>query len=134
MYSFSTIALYVLAAECFRRICLTLIEAFIGPLSKMPGPWLCKFHKVPYMIAMLKGDAATEMPALFDKYGNTVRVGPAEVLVTGPKAVQQIFGQEDWPKGPQYAKLRENVKIANLFNETDKVAYKQRVSLAVWRS
>jgi len=78
---------------------------------------------------VLAGDTPTVVPELFEKYGDTVRIGPTVVMVTGPKALVQVLGHEDFPKDPKYAFLREDPKIANLFNETDKAAYKIRVSL-----
>jgi hypothetical protein len=129
-----TTALYALAAECLRRFVFVLLRAFTGPLSKIPGPLWYRFHWVPWMYTYMASNIGDAMPALFEKYGNIVRVGPDYVIVTGPKAVHQILGEEDFPKSPKYELLREDRNIRNTFTETDKIAYKQRVSLWSWFS
>jgi hypothetical protein len=129
MYSYATIALFVVGAECLRRLCKILLNAYTGPLSKIPGPFWNKFTIVPWMLPVLSGDTPRVVPKLFEKYGDIVRIAPAGVMVTGPKAVMQVLGHDDFPKDPKYAYLREDPKISNLFNETDKAVYKIRVGL-----
>lgn len=77
----------------------------------------------------INGTIGTANSAMFAKYGNTVRVGPSEVLITGAKAVHQVLAQEDFPKSERYTLSREYKHIPNLFNMTDKVAHRARVCL-----
>jgi hypothetical protein len=75
MYSISTLLIYALVAEVFRRCCVILLVAFTGPLSKIPGPMIGKFTSWPWMIQCVKGNQMNIGPGLFKKYGNIVRVG-----------------------------------------------------------
>jgi hypothetical protein len=114
MYSYTIIAVCLVGVECLRRLCKIFLTAYTGPLSKIPGPFWSKFTVLPWSISAIRGDSPRTVPELFEKYGNTVRVGPNLVMVTGPKAVVHVLGHEDFPKDPKYAYLREDPKIANL--------------------
>jgi hypothetical protein len=54
---------------------VTLSRAFIGPLSKVPGPFYMKFTAVPWAITCINGEQMNVAPELFKKYGNIIRVG-----------------------------------------------------------
>jgi len=75
MESYVLLLLYLALAEVFRRCCITLIAAFTGPLSKVPGPLLMKLSKWPWVIETITGNQMNVAPKLFEKYGETVRVG-----------------------------------------------------------
>jgi hypothetical protein len=75
MYSISTLLIYALVAEGFRRCCVILLVAFTGPLSKIPGPMIGKFTSWPWIIQCVKGNQMNIGPGLFKKYGDIVRVG-----------------------------------------------------------
>jgi hypothetical protein len=75
MFSYISLLLYLGLAELFRRCCFVLIEAFTGPLSKVPGPVLMKLSRLPWMFENIRGNTMNAAPKLFKKYGDVVRVG-----------------------------------------------------------
>jgi hypothetical protein len=76
METYVKILLGLVAAELFRRICSTLLNAFTGPLSKIPGPFLSKFSSIPWAIEMIKGTHSLAARSIFEKYGSSiVRIG-----------------------------------------------------------
>jgi hypothetical protein len=75
MYSYVALLFYVALAELLRRCCIALIAAFTGPLSKVPGPFIMKLTNVPWMIEHITGNRMNTAPKLFEKYGDTVRIG-----------------------------------------------------------
>ena len=46
------------------------------PLAKFPGPKLRGAFYFPKHVEALKGDSASGLKALHDKYGDTVRIAP----------------------------------------------------------
>ncbi|PMD33538.1 cytochrome P450 [Hyaloscypha variabilis F] len=126
MYSIGTILLYALAAEIFRRCCLILLAAFTGPLSKIPGPMIGKFTSWPWLIQCVKGNQMNIGPGLFQKYGDVVRVGPADIMFRDKATITKILIDEDFRKSHDYETVREDPNVASLITETDKVKYKQK--------
>ncbi|RDW76958.1 hypothetical protein BP6252_05011 [Coleophoma cylindrospora] len=126
MTSFVQMLVVVLVGEFLRRCLETLLFAFTGPLAKIPGPWLCKVSTLPHKLALIQGRNVERYRDLMKRYGDTVRVAPNLVLVSGRDAVYQIVVEDDLPKGAFYHGIQANPKAPDLQTETDKVAYKQR--------
>src|ERR1700712_5485129 len=84
MYTVTTLLLYALAAEIFRRCFLVLLAAFTGPLSKIPGPVVGKFTSWPWIIQCVMGNQMNIGPGYFEKYGDVVRVGEHHFLQSRP--------------------------------------------------
>lgn len=75
MENYLWLLLYTALAEVARRVVLSLITAYTGPLSKIPGPALSKLTPLFWRLKISSGDFYYLLPELFKKYGNTVRVG-----------------------------------------------------------
>ncbi|KAJ4129010.1 hypothetical protein NW768_007539 [Fusarium equiseti] len=125
-YSYTTLALVAVGLELLRRVLKTLILAFTGPLSKVPGPFWNKLSPLPWRLAFLKGTAPFLALDLHGKYGKVVRVTPNLVLVSDPVYVHKILVEWDLHKSPLYEKYRQNPHIATLFTERDKAKYRVR--------
>jgi hypothetical protein len=76
MEPYLTILLGLVLAEFVRRCCFTLLHAFTGPLSKVPGPFLAKFTNIPWAIELIRGTHFTTVGPIFQKYdSDIIRVG-----------------------------------------------------------
>ncbi|CAI6234808.1 unnamed protein product [Periconia digitata] len=60
-----------------------LYDAFLGPLSKFPGPKLRALSKVPGLYTTIIGRDAYVRSSLHEKYGPIVRVNPTELSFNG---------------------------------------------------
>lgn len=80
----------ILATSYFGRI---LYDAFLGPLSKFPGPKLRAMSKVPGLYTTITGRDAFVRAKLHEKYGPIVRVNPTELSFNGgAEAWEAIYG------------------------------------------
>ncbi|KAF4633573.1 hypothetical protein G7Y89_g4555 [Cudoniella acicularis] len=86
-----------------------------------------KFTSWPWIIQCIKGNQMNIGPGLFKKYGDIVRVGPADVMFADKATIQKILIDEDFRKSRDYEAVREDPHITSLITETDKVKYKQKV-------
>ncbi|KAL2069494.1 hypothetical protein VTL71DRAFT_14173 [Oculimacula yallundae] len=126
MATYLTLFLYTVLAELTRRIVLTLIHAYTGPLSKIPGPALNKLTSLPWKLRITSGDFYYELPKLFERYGDTVRVGPSMILLKGKDAAQQLFVENVLSKTVVYEGFRSDPHHPDIFTERDKEAHKHR--------
>lgn len=70
-----------------------LYSAFLGPLSKFPGPKSRAFSFLPWMRTNLKGTDNIDLPALHQKYGNVVRIAPNSLSFVGTgQTWKDIYG------------------------------------------
>lgn len=75
------------------RIILNFYNAFFGPLSKFPGPKLRAFTILPEIISSVTGNDNKDRPALHNKYGPVVRVGPHMLSFAGGDDIwKDIYG------------------------------------------
>ena len=92
----STTAQDVLTSNSFVRLAISLTvliatsyfghilyDAFLGPLSKFPGPKLRALSKVPGLYTTITGRDAFVRSELHEKYGPIVRVNPTELSFNG---------------------------------------------------
>ena len=76
-----------------------LSDAFAPGLKDIPGPWLARFTDLWKLLQARDGTAMTGMRAAQARYGDVVRIGPRDVLVSEPGAIEQVFGvKANWPK------------------------------------
>lgn len=69
------------------------------PLSKHPGPLMCKITKLWSVWVALKGDTHLYHKRLHDKYGPTVRIGPNELSTVDKDLIPFVLGSQGMPKG-----------------------------------
>ncbi|KAF8150653.1 cytochrome P450 [Crassisporium funariophilum] len=70
------------------------------PLAKYPGPLICKVSKFYLAFLSLVGKQHIFYANLHQKYGEVVRIGPNELSICDPDAVQPMIGPNGLPKGP----------------------------------
>ncbi|KAM3420686.1 hypothetical protein BST61_g3940 [Cercospora zeina] len=69
-----------------------LYTAFLGPLSKFPGPRLRALSPLPDATAIWSGKDAEAVTQLHAKYGPVVRLGPNKLSFIGEKSWKEIYG------------------------------------------
>jgi hypothetical protein len=78
MVSFIILGLYVVGLEILRRFILTLVKAYTGPLSKIPGPFWNKFSIAPVVLQNMQStqcrDSHWRKDGVFGIYGPVVRI------------------------------------------------------------
>ncbi|POR38861.1 Cytochrome P450 [Tolypocladium paradoxum] len=104
---------------------MLLYRAFFHRLSKYPGPFLARLTNF-YITAlsMKKLHLFEEVQKLHVQYGDYVRLGPSELSIADPEAVQTIYGtQSPTSKGPWYTLLEPRTP---LFMARDKREHARR--------
>ncbi|KAE9378887.1 cytochrome P450 [Stipitochalara longipes BDJ] len=104
--SYLAIVLYLGLAETLRRCLLIIISAFTGPLSKLPGPFLSKFTRLPWTFETITGKHMNTANSLFQKYGDIVRVAPHHVLVGDRAGIHKVLVEKDLVKAPFFDNMR----------------------------
>ena len=70
-----------------------LFDAFLGPLSRFPGPKLRAVSKLPGIYTTVTGRDAFVRSELHERYGPVVRVNPTELsFINGAEAWEAIYG------------------------------------------
>ncbi|RIA88738.1 cytochrome P450 [Glomus cerebriforme] len=103
-----------------------IYNAFISPLSLIPGPKFCSLSEIPIVIRRPEGRVFEWFYQLHREYGNVVRVGPKFILFSSKEAVRQILVTSELPKTDAIAGIRADPNIVTLFSATDQVFHKQR--------
>ncbi|KAI9498282.1 cytochrome P450 [Zychaea mexicana] len=118
-----TVTLFTLATYL---IALKLHDAFLGPLSGLPGPLGLKFYDMIYArgFADPPGGAWKKFKFWQEKYGDIVRLGPTTVSISDKHMIRQVLLKDDLPKGPRYEGLSKF--SITLFSAVDKNFHKQR--------
>ncbi|PPQ88066.1 hypothetical protein CVT25_013674 [Psilocybe cyanescens] len=111
---FGLSALYLPHAGTFAWAALTVVPLFWGsvvtsivlyrlapwhPLAGYPGPLLCRVSKLYPAFVSLGGKQHIFYTQLHAKYGDVVRVGPNELSICDPNAVQSTLGNTGLGKG-----------------------------------
>ncbi|TGO34982.1 hypothetical protein BHYA_0174g00060 [Botrytis hyacinthi] len=124
--SYTLIVLCIVGLEILRRLCISIYTAFFTPLSKVPGPLSLKVCGSIWLYHTLRGETMNIAPKLFKNYGDVVRIGPNEIMVSSKSAIQKIVVEDDFRKSPLYTLTQEDQNVSNLFTETDTRVYKQK--------
>ncbi|KAK7042168.1 cytochrome P450 [Favolaschia claudopus] len=72
----------------------------LHPLSKYPGPLICKISKLWITRVASQGKLHQYVKSLHDRYGPIVRVGPNELSIIEVSLLPAILGSNGMPKGP----------------------------------
>lgn len=99
-----TAAVFALFLYLFSILTSSIYSAFLGPLSKFPGPKSRAFSVVPWMKTNWEGTDNTDLPALHREYGDVVRVGPNQVSFVGDGRIwKDIYGfrKHGQPEAPK---------------------------------
>ncbi|KAK2791469.1 hypothetical protein FQN53_002578 [Emmonsiellopsis sp. PD_33] len=104
---------------------MLLYRACFHCLHKFPGPFLARLSNVYGMMLSAKNrQYYDELQKLHQQYGDYVRIGPNELSITDPGAVQAIYsGRAKVSKGPWYDIMLPKV---TLHTERDKKEHARR--------
>jgi hypothetical protein len=83
--------LLVIVAGAITLYALSAVVAW-RRLRHFNGPGLASFTYLWLMRAFWSGEVHYRLSAAHNKYGETVRVGPNELITSDPKVVDQISG------------------------------------------
>ncbi|KAH7016446.1 cytochrome protein [Microdochium trichocladiopsis] len=92
-----------------------LYKAYVGPLSKIPGPWYAPWTDLVNTYSALTAQKHLYALRLHEKYGPVVRIGPNELLVNsaaGAATIHQV--KRPFLKSSWYRKFLPGVE--NIFN------------------
>ncbi|KUJ07792.1 cytochrome P450 [Mollisia scopiformis] len=119
-----TLILCLGLAEIVRRCISSLMLAFTGPLSKIPGPFVSKLTRFPWALESIQGKHMNFTHRLFQRYGDIVRVAPTTVLIADKAGIQKILVEEDLVKAPFFDALRLHPGNPMLVTERNKASHK----------
>lgn len=80
----------------------TIWNAYLGPLSKYPGPRLRSLTILPKVWSIYSGNEGSDYVALHEKYGPIVRIAPRELSFVGnAQTFRDIYGfKKSGERGP----------------------------------
>lgn len=109
----------------------TLIyRAFFSPLSRIPGPLICRFTSLWIWYHSYAGREARLINSLHEKYGPVVRIGPTECVISDGAALNPIYNERGgFRKADCYANF-DFEGHATIFSARD-VEYRNMRSKAV---
>lgn len=111
-------------------ISIPIYQAFLSPLSRIPGPLLCRFNPLWLWYHSYLGDEVTQIERLHQTYGPIVRIGPNECSISDGAALNAIYSEHG---GFRKADCYENFDFqghATIFSARDG-DYRARRSKAV---
>ncbi|CAN8095797.1 unnamed protein product [Discula destructiva] len=96
---------------------VVLYDVFFHPLRAYPGPWLWRFSRIPYIMALTSGRLPHTVLAFHERYGPVVRLAPNEVVYVDSRAWKDIYGhrgagEAEMPKADAFYRTTR-VKTAN---------------------
>ncbi|KAG2203174.1 hypothetical protein INT46_008932 [Mucor plumbeus] len=113
-----SVATYVVANK--------LYSAFLGPLSRIPGPFWSRFIEFPkFIYDRPNGTSYKAILGFHDKYGDTIRLGPNLVAVADKDMIKQVLVTDDFPKATIYEAFQKK-GAHTLFSTTDSIWHKKR--------
>ena len=112
--SVSFVAIYL-----FYGLAKQIYVAFLGPLSKFPGPKLRAFSIIPMIRTMQTGNDNINLPALHEKYGPIVRTSPNSLsFAEGAQAWKDIYG---FRKAGRPALVKDRMFYGRPINKVDSI-------------
>ncbi|KAE8152770.1 cytochrome P450 monooxygenase [Aspergillus avenaceus] len=104
---------------------ILVYRGFFHQLSRFPGPFVARFSNLYKMLLCIKKFHLYEETAhLHSQYGDYVRVGPNQLSVTDPEAIQILHGPKaKVTKGIWYSNMEPRI---SLFNTRNKKEHAQR--------
>lgn len=67
-------------------------NAFLHPLRRYPGPIAWRAFRIPYVIAIHRGEIHQKLKQFHDQYGPVVRIAPNELSYADGRAWKDIYG------------------------------------------
>ena len=82
---------------------LVIYRLALHPLGRFPGPTFARLSAFWLSLHVRHGDAYKRVAALHSKYGAFLRIGPSDLSIAAPMAVELIYGPgSKCSKGPNY--------------------------------
>lgn len=105
-------------------------RAFFSHLSRVPGPFICRFTSLWIWYQSYVGHEARVITSLHEKYGPVVRIGPTECVISDGAALNAIYNERGgFRKADCYANF-DFEGHATIFSARD-VEYRNARSKAV---
>ncbi|CAG8951558.1 hypothetical protein HYFRA_00007474 [Hymenoscyphus fraxineus] len=102
-------------------IIMIIYNAFLHPLSKVPGPFFARVSGLPSWYSAMSGDRHIWLWQLFQIYGPKVRITPNTVVFCDPVAYRDIYSNKaNGPKGPFYEAWQKDEYDVNTFSTREK--------------
>ncbi|KAF2717072.1 cytochrome P450 [Polychaeton citri CBS 116435] len=86
------VALWILSLGILIYFIDTIYSVYFGLLSSFPGPKMCAFSRLPYLIVTSSGKRVPWLTYLHNKYGGVVRIAPDVLTFTDERAWDDICG------------------------------------------
>ncbi|OBR05375.1 Benzoate 4-monooxygenase cytochrome P450 [Colletotrichum higginsianum IMI 349063] len=103
---------------------MMIYRGFFHRLHRFPGPFLARFTNLYITFKIWnKMHLHEDVRKLHEKYGDVVRVGPTELSINKPGAINAVFLDTDCMKGPWYNLLHPMVSMQMV---RDKEAHSKR--------
>lgn len=103
---------------------MMIYRSFFHRLHRFPGPFLARFTNLYITFKIWnKMHLHEDVRKLHEKYGDVVRVGPTELSINKPGAINAVFLDTDCMKGPWYNLLHPMVSMQMV---RDKEAHSER--------
>lgn len=82
-----------LAVTLILSVCTAYVvkQTILSPLKDVPGPFLAKLTNLYQFFVYYRGQQASVMRRLHDRYGSAVRVGPKHVSLNDPSLIGTIY-------------------------------------------
>lgn len=105
---------------------ILIYRIFFHPLRHFPGPFAAKCSKLTHTMRLIeKSDNYLQTHALHGVYGDIVRIGPNELSITKPEAVQALIGLgSKCIKSPWYDVVA--LPHTTMHSERDRVTHDKR--------
>ena len=101
-------------------IVTTIYDLYFHPLSKVPGPFLCRISGLPSFYHACRYQRHIWIWQQFQIYGDVFRATPNLILFRNPNAYNCIYNSKaNVRKADFYAAWRKNGKDRNTLSETD---------------
>ncbi|RAH84375.1 cytochrome P450 [Aspergillus japonicus CBS 114.51] len=100
---------------------ISIYNVVFHPLRKIPGPFLNRISKLPWLLSWISGSFHRSLLQLHEEYGPVVRTAPNEVSFISDAAHQQIYSTESIIRDPErFAKfIKGEQEIINYDHEKD---------------
>ncbi|ORZ00125.1 cytochrome P450 [Syncephalastrum racemosum] len=104
-----------------------LYDAFMGPLSSLPGPFITRFLRIRRAnLDKPLGTAWEKQLELHHQYGKVVRMGPRAISTADKEMIRDVLVKKDLKKAPMYGLLASTQGSATMFSTREKDFHKQR--------
>lgn len=107
---------------------VTIFRLFFNSLKNIPGPYAYRLSKLVFSSQNSDHRAHVRLQALHRRYGRVVRLGPNDLSIADPDAVEVILGDES--KCGKAAWYDQDAPLTSVLAVRDAAAHKAR--RAVW--